>query len=241
MRIIPVLDLKGGQVVRGVGGRRQEYRPITSRLTASCHPADVAVAFRTHFNLTQLYLADLDAIAGAPPELAMYAALQARGFHLWVDAGIRDAEMAGPLADAGIEGVVLGLETVSGPAALERACRQLGARAIFSLDLRLSEPLGDRDNWHNADKWSIAELAIAAGISKIIILDIAQVGTGGGTGTENLCAGLAAAFPRVEVIAGGGLRDVADLRRLKRCGVHGVLVASALHDGTLRPEHWAGL
>ena len=41
MRILPVLDLKGGQVVRGLAGRRQEYQPIRSRLTPSCQPLAV--------------------------------------------------------------------------------------------------------------------------------------------------------------------------------------------------------
>src|SRR5712691_3128794 len=100
MRIIPVLDLKAGKVVRGIGGRREDYRPIASRLTPSCHPVDVAVAFRTHFGLAQLYLADLDAIAGALPDLATYGSLQSNGFRLWVDAGIHEAEMAGRLAEA---------------------------------------------------------------------------------------------------------------------------------------------
>src|SRR5437660_464634 len=32
MRVLPVLDLLGGQVVRGVGGQRHQYRPVVSRL-----------------------------------------------------------------------------------------------------------------------------------------------------------------------------------------------------------------
>ena len=82
MRVVPVLDLKDGIVVRGVGGRRDEYRPIVSRLTSSCQPLDVAEAFRDHFGLSELYLADLDAIAGKPPALALFRALQNKRFLL---------------------------------------------------------------------------------------------------------------------------------------------------------------
>ena len=71
MRILPVIDLKGGLVVRGVAGRRQEYRPVVSRLTPSSRPIDVAGAFRDHLGLDHLYLADLDAIAGAAPALEL--------------------------------------------------------------------------------------------------------------------------------------------------------------------------
>src|SRR5262249_52086733 len=77
MRVVPVLDLKGGVVVRGVGGRRREYRPVVSRLVGSCAPADVAAAFAHHFGLRELYVADLDAIAGAPTSLAIYGELHA--------------------------------------------------------------------------------------------------------------------------------------------------------------------
>ena len=42
MKILPVIDLMGGQVVRGVAGRRDQYRPVVSRLTPSSAPLDVA-------------------------------------------------------------------------------------------------------------------------------------------------------------------------------------------------------
>jgi phosphoribosylformimino-5-aminoimidazole carboxamide ribotide isomerase len=241
MRIIPVLDVQAGRVVRGIGGRREEYRPILSKLASSSDPVDVAVAFRSHLNVTQLYLADLDAIAGSPPALATYAVLQSNGFRLWVDAGVHDAKSAAVIAAATVEGVVLGLETLSGPSALACACRQFGDRIVFSLDLKAGEPLGDRTAWGNADPWSIAERAVATGLSRMIVLDLAHVGTGVGVGTEELCAQLTRTYPQLEVIAGGGVRDISDLRRLRQCRVHGVLVASALHDGTLCPEHLAAL
>src|SRR5438046_4078339 len=91
MRIIPVLDLKGGVVVRGVAGRREEYRPIVSRLVASAAPIAVARAFRDRLGLTELYLADLDAIAGASPAWTTYKEIQAIGCQVWVDAGVRNA------------------------------------------------------------------------------------------------------------------------------------------------------
>src|SRR5207253_1947746 len=64
MRILPVLDLQNGVVVRGLAGRRAEYRPVVSRLTTSHQPLDIAQAFRDIFGFEHLYLADLDAIAG---------------------------------------------------------------------------------------------------------------------------------------------------------------------------------
>src|SRR5256886_15295063 len=99
MRILPVLDLMHGQVVRGIAGRRHEYRPIRSPLTTSAVPLAVARAFREHFGLIELYLADLDAIAGSPPALGTYADLQNDEFKLLIDAGLRSAADAAPLLE----------------------------------------------------------------------------------------------------------------------------------------------
>jgi phosphoribosylformimino-5-aminoimidazole carboxamide ribotide isomerase len=102
-------------------------------------------------------------------------------------------------------------------------------------------PLGDLSAWEAPDGWSIAAQAVAAGVERVIVLDLARVGVGAGTGTEALCARLAATYPHLEIVAGGGVRDGTDLRRLRDRGVSAALIASALHDGRLRREDLAGL
>ena len=62
MQIIPVLDLKGGLVVRGVAGKRDLYKPVESELCSSAEPAEVAVSLRSELGLGRMYLAALDAI-----------------------------------------------------------------------------------------------------------------------------------------------------------------------------------
>src|SRR5438132_2050980 len=124
MRVIPVLDIKNGMVVRGIGGRREEYRPIISKLTGSCRPADVARAFRDQLGLTEMYIADLDAIAGASPAWNTYQEIQSLGCRLWVDAGVRDDADALELSQHEIRDVVIGLETVAGPEVVKAACAQ---------------------------------------------------------------------------------------------------------------------
>jgi phosphoribosylformimino-5-aminoimidazole carboxamide ribotide isomerase len=236
-----VLDVRGRVVVRGVAGRRSEYRPIVSRLSASADPLVVARVFRERFGFTELYLADLNALAGAPPALDLYAALRSQGFTLWVDAGIRDAPTAGPLAASGVDYLVAGLETVCGPDVVGELCRQYGReRVVFSLDLRDGVPLGDPAAWRGRDQpLEIGVWAGEMGVRRIIVLDVGRVGTEQGLGTEDLCGRLAAACPRLEVIAGGGVRDRDDLRRLEAVGVRAALVASALHDGRLCPDELA--
>ncbi|MBO0697666.1 MAG: hypothetical protein J2P46_04680 [Zavarzinella sp.] len=231
MRLIPVLDVMNGVVVRGVGGRREEYRPVKSRLTSSTDPVEVARALTDAFRPRELYLADLDAIRGAPPALDLYRGIMDLGVRLWVDAGVRDASQARPVADAGCD-VVAGLETVPGPEVLREIVAAVGAeRVVFSLDLRDGVPL-------RAWPSSPVSAAVASGITRLIVLDLARVGGGAGTGTGDLCREIASRYPQVEVIAGGGIAGRDDVRRLESIGVRGVLVASALHDGRIKPGVW---
>lgn len=242
MHILPVLDLLQGVVVRGIAGRRSEYRPIVSRLTASCQPLDVARAFRDNFGLETLYLADLDALGGGPPAWETYRQLIAAGFRLWVDAGVAEPAQAEELAAAGVDTVILGLESLTGPEVLAAVTQCLRPdRLAFSLDLKDGQPLGAPAAWGPADARTIARQVVAAGINRLIVLDLARVGLGAGTGTEALCAQLAADFADLAILAGGGVRGLEDLLRLRQLGLAGALVASALHDGRLTRAMLAAL
>jgi phosphoribosylformimino-5-aminoimidazole carboxamide ribotide isomerase len=210
-------------------------------LTPSSRPIDVARAYRDHLGLTELYVADLDAISGAAPAASAYGELQADGFRLWVDAGVRDERAAVCLAEAGVESVVIGLETVSSPESLALAVHRLGKRIVFSLDLRDGIPLGDLGGWEGRDALSIARQAVELGVSRVLVLDLARVGVASGPGAAGLCRQLAASYPHLEVGAGGGVRDRYDLKRLQDDGVQAVLVASAVHDARLRRGDLAGL
>ncbi len=232
MPILPVLDILHGQVVRGIAGRRHEYRPIVSGLCRSSVPGEVARAIADHYGFGEFYLADLNAIDGAPPAQAIYDSLHAAGYRLWIDAGVRTPADASRLAALGVCRVVVGLETVAGPDAVAAIGAALGPdRVVFSLDLKAGQPLGDLRPWQAATADGIAARAITAGITQLLVLDLAHVGSAAGTGTAALCTRLHRAYPAVSLAAGGGVRGMADVRRLYECGVRDVLVASALHAG----------
>jgi phosphoribosylformimino-5-aminoimidazole carboxamide ribotide isomerase len=77
---------------------------------------------------------------------------------------------------------------------------------------------------------------VAQGIRHILVLDLLDVGTSGGTSTLALAGAIKAAAPQVSLIGGGGVRGGGDLRELMEAGYEGALVASALHDGRLNAE-----
>jgi phosphoribosylformimino-5-aminoimidazole carboxamide ribotide isomerase len=235
MHIVPVFDLMDGVVVRGIAGRRREYRPIDSPLCPDSQPTTLAGAF-AELNLAEAYVADLDAIEGREPNCESYRTLFASGMRLWIDAGLRDARGAAALAgfDHRVTGVIAGLETVPDSNELAAMIATVGSeRLIFSLDLKAGQPLTASPAWAGMSAEEIGARALDRGVRRIIVLDLAQVGTGAGVGTEALCRQLRAQDPHMEIIAGGGVRGVDDLRALAAAGCNAALVASALHDGRI--------
>lgn len=246
MRVIPVIDLMGGEVVRGVAGRRSEYRPIVSHIASSSQPATVAKAFAVRFGFNTAYVADLDAIR-FPRErkdyfVSCYREIVDQGILPWLDAGIGDVKAArylkGELTRFEIPCQwVVGLESLSSPEALAHIAEVLNPQqTIVSLDLKDGAPLTSIAAWRHYQPLQIARELLATGITRLLVLDLADVGVGRGTGTLDLCRAIRREFPAIELIGGGGVRGIDDLRTMADAGCDAALVASALHDGRLTPE-----
>jgi phosphoribosylformimino-5-aminoimidazole carboxamide ribotide isomerase len=238
-RIIPVLDVMNGRVVHAVGGLREKYQPIACPFTASLKPFDVAYALLQQSGANELYVADLDTILGTPRvSRAVQTLVEMCPVPTWLDAGIGRKLTAADLPALPHVQPVVGSETCGTPDVLRDAIGQAGGRPVaFSLDLKHGRLLGNWRNWElegERDVLALARRVVGMGVRTLIVLDLARVGTGTGSGTEPLLKAVRDEFPEVELIAGGGVKTWADIDRLGEAGADAVLVASALHDGTLR-------
>ena len=244
-QVIPVVDLKAGLAVHAVAGRRAYYQPIQSILHATSDPVGLAGALRDSLGLGVLYLADLDAIGGGPPNLAVYRDILSSGLRLIVDAGLHDVRGAVPLLELGGTActVVAGLETVRGPRALAEIVDLAGAeRMIFSLDLFDGRPrIAVPGAWRCDLPWELAREAIDHGACHLLVLDLARVGTGQGLGTTSLTARIRESHPQVRISVGGGISRIEEVIQLRNEGAAGVLVGSALHDGRIGRRELARL
>lgn len=242
MRIIPVIDLRQGRVVRAIAGRRSDYQPLRSPLCPESHPGQLAREFVQRFGARDIYVADLDAIEGREPDHATYDALAECGARLWIDPGIRTAEAAARFAESrsyrGEDSIlVIALETLPDDQVLAACLRASGAnQTALSLDLINGQPRVAGEAWRNQSAETIAAAGIAVGIARIIVLDIARVGVSTGPGTIDLCRALRRKWPAVELIAGGGVRGEADLAELVAAGCDAALVSTSLHDGRITPQ-----
>jgi phosphoribosylformimino-5-aminoimidazole carboxamide ribotide isomerase len=239
VRVIPVLDLAGGQGVLARGGRREAYAPVHSVLAAGERPGDplaLVGAFRDALGCDECYVADLDAITGGVAQHALLRHLAGLGCRLLVDAGVADPRGARALTAAGAARVVVGLETLPSFAALDAVVRALGAeRVVFSLDLVDGAPLSRSSVAGSGlprTPLALAGAAVGAGASGILILDLARVGSRRGV-DPGLVARLRRAHPDAELLAGGGIATRRELEWLADVGLDGALVATALHTGAL--------
>ncbi len=236
MIIIPVLDLLDGQVVHAVAGQRDQYRSVDSHISDSSKPLAVVNAFRETFGLQRIYVADLDAIAGRSLHTEVYRKLIAAGFDLLLDAGYRDTASVTSILELGVQAAVIGLETLPSLNFLEEVCVTVDQRRIwFSLDLKNGRPILWPGSLFSEHPLEIVETAARSGIQNVIVLDLADVGTGRGVATLSLCREIHERHNALNIYVGGGVRGVDDLVACREAGASGVLVASALHDDRITP------
>ena len=242
MRLIPVMDLRDGLAVHAVKGDREQYRPVTSVLADTAEPLEVARAFREKLGLSELYIADLNAIQGRGHHRALISRLaQQSGMRLIVDAGAANVASALQVLEAGASQVIIGAETLTTwDMALAIGTAIDPRHRIFSLDMRSGQVLSRCSQLAASKPAEVLGRLYRANWREVILLDLSRVGTGIGV-DQALIAEARQMFPQLMLVAGGGVRDANELANLATAGVAGVLVATALHQGLITRQHLAAL
>lgn len=223
IEVIPVIDLKGGAVVRARQGLRESYAPIVTKLARTSAPLDIVAGLLAVHPFRTIYVADLDRIEsrGSHEETVDALSTAFPGLVFWVDAGLRDAREARSwLARHEDTHLILGSECLQNPSALEALAGI--ERVILSLDYRDHCFMGPEELYNVPRLWP----------KRVIVMTLARVGSDAGPDMDRLLE-VRRHAPNVILYAAGGLRGAFDLRRLVQAGMNGVLVASALHDGRL--------
>ncbi|MFO1418624.1 MAG: HisA/HisF-related TIM barrel protein [Methylotetracoccus sp.] len=217
MRVIPVVDLMGGQVVAARAGRRDAYRPIESLLTAATDVHSVVRALLGLHSFRTIYIADLDALTGKGSHMTLINEL-ARchpGIRFWVDQGRAFADHR--LASANIVPV---LGTESWDSAAE--ARASDTEWVLSLDFLDGRFVGAAAWLDGQADWP----------DDVVVMSLSHVGTGQGPDIDRL-EWFRRDCPGRRIIAAGGVRDANDLRELANLGIDAALVATSLHNGAL--------
>jgi phosphoribosylformimino-5-aminoimidazole carboxamide ribotide isomerase len=222
VEVIPVIDLKGKQVVRAKMGERHLYAPIATQLAVTSVPRDVIEGFLSLYPFETIYVADLDAIEGLGSHEGVLAELQVLfpDMTFWVDAGVKSQAEARTRLRRTKAHLVIGSETFEDAESFAALCDD--PRIILSLDFRGEDFCGPQALLDNETLWP----------QRLIVMTLARVGSDAGPDFARLERIVKKAGSR-RIYAAGGLRGKDDLKLLQNVGVAGVLVASALHDGRL--------
>ena len=230
---IPAIDLKDGKVVRLLQGNFKEEKVYQVKAQEVARGYQEAGAQRIH-------VVDLDgALKGVPANQgSIESILGAVKIPLEVGGGIRDLKTVQRYLDLGIRWVILGTKACLDRGFMEEAAKEFGSRVIVGMDA-----LGGMiatDGWTQITRIKAVDLAKdfeKFGGRTIIYTDIAKDGALKGPNLKEISSMCEAV--KLEVIASGGvssLKDLADLSKLAKANLSGVVIGKALYENNFSLE-----
>ena len=206
-------------------GQRHRYQPLSSPLCPGPDILAVTRAYLSVFPFRTFYIADLNAIAGNGNHHALISQMLETwpGLNLWIDSGLHPFVDHDTVTSRRRVHHVLGTETGI-------TIEQLGhytqkSDCILSLDYAQGQLLGATGLLQRPERLP----------QRVIIMSLDRVGSHGGPDLERLRS-LRDRLPGKQLYAAGGVRNAGDLHLLAANGIHGTLVATALHNGAIGSE-----
>ena len=150
-----------------------------------------------------------------------------------VGGGIRSMDTIAAYLDLGVSRVILGSAALKDPALVAEAIEFYGSDAI-AVGIDAKNGLVSAQGWLADSQMPYLELAkrmSEIGVETIIFTDISRDGTLSGPNLEQLAALQQAVGG--QIIASGGIRDLADIEALRQAGLYGAICGKSLYKGTL--------
>lgn len=224
MRVIPAVDVLGGEVVRLFKGR---YDEVTSY---GSDPASQVRAW-VESGSSLVHVVDLDGARRGVPSKALWKDVAGAGASIQLGGGIRTQADAVAAVQSGVQRVMLGTSAVWEPELLSGAVAELGAEhVVAALDVREGRATGA--GWLDEGRpvGEVLESVLAAGVTILLVTAVARDGTLDGPDLD-LLATIRREAPTAEVMAAGGVSSVEDVVALADRGIDGAVIGRALYEG----------
>lgn len=235
LRLIPAIDLRGGQCVRLYQGR------FDAETVYDDDPARVLRRYR-ELGARYVHVVDLDgARAGTQGnrEAIERLARLCPDVRLQVGGGIRTREVAQAMFALGVARVVVGSVAVTQPDEVRLWLREFGPdRVVLAFDVRVDAngtPRLATHGWEaqtDASLWDAVRDYAAAGATHVLCTDVARDGALSGPNLALYAEGVRR-FPAIAWQASGGVASGADLRALATTGASAVISGRALLEGRI--------
>ncbi len=234
IRIIPCLDLNGGRVVKGIQ---------FANLQDAGDPIELALKYVAE-GASEITFLDVSAtVEGRATTLDTLTAVAGEiDIPITVGGGVRSADDAAKLIEAGASKVSVNSAAIARPELLSEIASKVGSQALtLSIDARrgsggatsgfeVTTHGGQRGVDLDAVDW--ARQAQELGTGEILLNSIDADGTKDGFDLEMLRAVREAVT--CDLIASGGAGTVADFTKAAEAGADAVLAASVFHFGIVR-------
>lgn len=235
-KIIPVIDILNSKAVHAKMGERNKYKPLKSYLFQSSNPEEIIRIIKMKLSFDEFYIADLDSIINKAPNFQILKEiLDIPDIDIILDPGIVDLEDIYRFSDFKIKSLILGLETIKSFEIISQSLQILNQNnVIVSLDMYNGQILSNTKEIKNQNPLKLINKIEALGIKNIILLDLYRVGQKIG-GIPPLYQEILHNF-NGNIFVGGGIKNYSDILDYKVQNFSGVLIATALYDGTIDIE-----
>jgi phosphoribosylformimino-5-aminoimidazole carboxamide ribotide isomerase len=228
MLIIPAIDLKDGQCVRLLQGRKDEVTVYSNDPPATARKWE-------SFGAEVLHVVDLDgAFTGVQANIEVILEIR-RSVKMIVEVGggVRDLATIDSLITAGIDRVILGTSAIEDSGLVSEACRTFPGKILVGIDAKDGK-VAVR-GWEKVSTIGAKELAEqveAAGVAGIIYTDISRDGMLTGPNFPALKEMVRAV--QIPVIASGGIAAMEDVWNLMQIpALWGAITGKAIYSGSL--------
>jgi len=235
-RIIPVIDILKSQAVHAIRGERENYKALKSVLVNGSNPIRIASKLKIEYLFNEFYIADLDAILQRKPNIAMLSKILAiPGVEIMLDPGIRTKNNIEKYYNLNLKSLILGLETLKDLKVIT-ACLNLfnNDKIVVSIDMYKEVIKTNIKEIRYLDLLEVISKIEDLGVVNIILLDLFKIGQKLG-GIPPLYSKIRQNF-NGEILVGGGIKDIQDIKDYKTNKFSGVLIGTALHDGSINIE-----
>jgi phosphoribosylformimino-5-aminoimidazole carboxamide ribotide isomerase len=235
MLIIPAIDIIEGKCVRL---RQGDYEQKT---VYAALPAEIAQQF-ADAGFKFLHVVDLQ---GAKEKKivnwdSIASIIAVPGLQIEIGGGIRTTDEIKRLIDIGVSRVVIGSVAAKSPEFVEYWIQQFGAeRIVIGMDVKNGSVA--INGWledSRLEPMNFVRDLTKRGAEIFICTDVLRDGMLDGPNIE-FFQNLKSTFPKLSIIASGGISTLNDVQLLKKVELAGVIVGKAIYEGKIRIDELA--
>lgn len=227
MKVLPAIDLKGGQCVRLQKGDYGTAQKVAEDAVETAKGFLAAGARLIH-------VVDLDgAKSGSRANYdVVRRVIDCTSAAVELGGGIRSMEDLRHVLSLGISRAVIGSAAVRNPAFVREACAVFGDKVAVGIDARGGTVRTEGWMHDSGEEYlAFARRMVGYGVQTIIFTDIEKDGMLEGPNFEQLAALRDAVS--CTIVASGGVSTLEDIRRLKALGIDEAIAGKAVYTGAL--------